>query len=251
MNITTKPDKLTAARTDITPGYMSGFGNSFETEALPGALPMGRNSPQRCALRSLCRAACPARHLLHHAAVMSAHGCIASGLRCGTPVASPKADAESVAHRAVRLRPICRSHSCAGIRRRSRKTDMTFLQGVQTITTAGDAGTQAGMAAHVYLVTASMVDQHFYNADGEMMFVACSKARCASSRNSESSTWRSPAEIVGHSARRQIPHRIDGRSGARLSVRELRRRVHAAGARADRRELSGQCARFSYANRGL
>ena len=30
-------------------GYMSGFGNSFETEALPGALPVGRNSPQRCA----------------------------------------------------------------------------------------------------------------------------------------------------------------------------------------------------------
>src|ERR1051326_7242663 len=29
------------------PRYMSGFGNSFETEALPGALPIGRNSPQR------------------------------------------------------------------------------------------------------------------------------------------------------------------------------------------------------------
>jgi homogentisate 1,2-dioxygenase len=27
---------------------MSGFGNSFETEALPGALPVGRNSPQKC-----------------------------------------------------------------------------------------------------------------------------------------------------------------------------------------------------------
>jgi len=27
--------------------YMSGFGNSFETEALAGALPIGRNSPQR------------------------------------------------------------------------------------------------------------------------------------------------------------------------------------------------------------
>ena len=27
--------------------YMSGFGNSFETEALPGALPVGRNSPQK------------------------------------------------------------------------------------------------------------------------------------------------------------------------------------------------------------
>ena len=29
-------------------GYMSGFGNGFETEALPGALPVGRNSPQKC-----------------------------------------------------------------------------------------------------------------------------------------------------------------------------------------------------------
>src|SRR5881227_1112467 len=27
--------------------YMSGFGNSFETEALSGALPIGRNSPQK------------------------------------------------------------------------------------------------------------------------------------------------------------------------------------------------------------
>jgi homogentisate 1,2-dioxygenase len=30
------------------PGYQSGFGNEFATEALPGALPVGRNSPQRC-----------------------------------------------------------------------------------------------------------------------------------------------------------------------------------------------------------
>src|SRR6059036_763151 len=28
--------------------YMSGFANEFATEALPGALPVGRNSPQRC-----------------------------------------------------------------------------------------------------------------------------------------------------------------------------------------------------------
>jgi homogentisate 1,2-dioxygenase len=28
---------------------MSGFGNGFETEALAGALPIDRNSPQRCA----------------------------------------------------------------------------------------------------------------------------------------------------------------------------------------------------------
>src|SRR3546814_12361713 len=28
--------------------YLSGFGNEFASEALPGALPVGQNSPQRC-----------------------------------------------------------------------------------------------------------------------------------------------------------------------------------------------------------
>ena len=30
--------------------YMPGFGNDFETEALPGALPQGMNSPQKGAI---------------------------------------------------------------------------------------------------------------------------------------------------------------------------------------------------------
>jgi homogentisate 1,2-dioxygenase len=32
---------------DLKLSYMSGFGNEFATEALPGALPVGRNSPQK------------------------------------------------------------------------------------------------------------------------------------------------------------------------------------------------------------
>jgi homogentisate 1,2-dioxygenase len=28
--------------------YQSGFGNDFESEALPGALPIGQNTPQKC-----------------------------------------------------------------------------------------------------------------------------------------------------------------------------------------------------------
>src|SRR5215471_10434650 len=49
MNVNTSPDIASRTSSNITPGYMSGFGNSFATEALPGALPQGRNSPQRCA----------------------------------------------------------------------------------------------------------------------------------------------------------------------------------------------------------
>src|SRR5205823_12691143 len=49
MNINTAADAISGRSANVTPGYMSGFGNGFETEALPGALPIGRNSPQRCA----------------------------------------------------------------------------------------------------------------------------------------------------------------------------------------------------------
>ena len=48
--MTQKPPQVTSRpEWGLTPGYMSGFGNGFETEALPGALPIGRNSPQKCA----------------------------------------------------------------------------------------------------------------------------------------------------------------------------------------------------------
>ena len=49
MNEQALPEGVVQAASNIgvTEGYMPGFGNDFETEALPGALPVGRNSPQR------------------------------------------------------------------------------------------------------------------------------------------------------------------------------------------------------------
>ena len=38
MNINTSPDQIIRSSAQVTPGYMSGFGNSFETEALPGRI---------------------------------------------------------------------------------------------------------------------------------------------------------------------------------------------------------------------
>ncbi|RVI11048.1 homogentisate 1,2-dioxygenase, partial [Sinorhizobium meliloti] len=48
---------------------------------------------------------------------------------------------------------------------------LDFLQGIRTMTTAGDALTQAGMAAHAYAFNADMVDDYFFNADGELLIV--------------------------------------------------------------------------------
>jgi homogentisate 1,2-dioxygenase len=40
--------------------YMSGFGNEFATELLPGVLPKGQNSPQIVSRRSACAKAASA-----------------------------------------------------------------------------------------------------------------------------------------------------------------------------------------------
>ncbi len=155
----------------ITAGlrYLSGFGNGFETEALPGALPVGRNSPQRCA-----------------------YGLYAEQLS-GSPFTAPRARNER--SWLYRIRPTVahwgKFHPRdAGLWRTAPAVDMVmppsplrwdplplpegkvaFPDGMMTITTAGDAAAQTGMAIHVYALSASMTDEVFYNADAEMLFV--------------------------------------------------------------------------------
>ena len=46
------PDSMIPSEAESQTGqastaYLSGFGNEFATEAVPGALPVGQNSPQR------------------------------------------------------------------------------------------------------------------------------------------------------------------------------------------------------------
>jgi homogentisate 1,2-dioxygenase len=150
-------------------GYMSGFGNGFETEALPGALPVGQNSPQKCP-----------------------YGLYAEQIS-GSPFTAPRATNERTW--LYRIRPTV-AHwgqfrkADSGLWRTAPSAEvevpiaplrwdpipipsekLSFVEGLRTITTAGDAGAHAGMGAHVYLVTRSMEREYFYNADGEMLFV--------------------------------------------------------------------------------
>lgn len=150
--------------------YMPGFGNDFETEALVGALPQGRNSPQKCA-----------------------YGLYAEQLS-GTPFTAPRGQNER--SWCYRIQPSVKHTSHFS------KTDMpywksapniipdlislgqyrwdpiahgaeslTFISGMRTISTAGDVNTQTGMASHVYLATASMENEYFYSADSELLVV--------------------------------------------------------------------------------
>ena len=153
-----------------TLAYMTGFGNDFETEALPGALPQGQNSPQRCP-----------------------YGLYAEQLS-GSPFTAPRGSNErswlyrirpSVRHMGTyhpfdlplwRSAPLHKDASLPLGQRRWAPHPMptaptTFLQGMRTITTAGDVASQNGMASHVYLANAPMKDEYFFDADGELLLV--------------------------------------------------------------------------------
>jgi homogentisate 1,2-dioxygenase len=156
----------------MTPRYMSGFGNSFETEALPGALPIGRNSPQKVN-----------------------YGLYAEQLS-GSPFTAPQATNQrswlyrirpTVKHSArymrvdkglLRTAPAARDESELPIGQLRWNPlpipdrPLTFVTGLHTMTTAGDSDTQVGMAAHVALITRAMEREYFFNADGEMLVVA-------------------------------------------------------------------------------
>ena len=78
MNRPTFPHSFVQAPSNdgITEGYMPGFGNDFETEALPGALPQGQNSPQKCNYGLYANNFLEQRSQ-HPAIKMNAHGVIA------------------------------------------------------------------------------------------------------------------------------------------------------------------------------
>lgn len=160
----------TATGQGVTPGYMPGFGNDFETEALPGALPQGRNSPQKCSYglygeqlsgtaftapshqneRTWCYRIRPSvKHTSRFEKIDMPYWCSA-----------PCQEPDIISLGQYRWNPI--EHS---------DESLTWVTGMRTMTTAGDVNTQVGMASHVYLVTDSMVDEYFYSADSELLIV--------------------------------------------------------------------------------
>ncbi|MDO6727957.1 MAG: homogentisate 1,2-dioxygenase [Cognatishimia sp.] len=154
----------------ITPGYMPGFGNDFETEALPGALPVGMNSPQKCAYglygEQLSGTAFTApshqneRSWCYRIRPSVKH--IGRFEKIEVPMwkSAPNVIEDITSLGQYRWNPI--PHA---------KEGATWITGMHTMTTAGDVYTQVGMASHVYMVTESMVDEYFFSADSELLVV--------------------------------------------------------------------------------
>jgi homogentisate 1,2-dioxygenase len=148
--------------------YQPGFGNECSTEALPGALPIGRNSPQQ-----------------------APYGLYAEQLS-GTPFTAPRGENRrtwcyrirpSVVHEPFRQIPngMLRSTPFDEVPTTPSQlrwnplpfpaTPADFVDGIVTMAGNGDATMHSGVAIHLYAANASMTDRFFYDADGELLIV--------------------------------------------------------------------------------
>ncbi len=159
---------MDGAATSTTHAYQSGIGNYFSTEALPGALPKGQNSPQK-----------------------TPYGLYAEGIS-GSAFTVPREESRQTW--CYRIRPTAKHppyRSLENSRWETRPaaggaTDPNqmrwnpltipdaptdLIDGIVTYGNCGDAYTQSGIGIHLYAANASMTDRFFHNADGELLFV--------------------------------------------------------------------------------
>jgi homogentisate 1,2-dioxygenase len=162
-------ERQRAARDSKTAlAYQTGFANHFATEARAGALPVGRNSPQK-----------------------PPFGLYAEQIS-GTAFTAPRAENRrtwtyrtrpSVVHRPYARIDNGRLHSAPFNEVEATPSQLRwspfpipqqptdFVEGIVTVGGNGDAAQQVGIAAHVYAANRSMTDRYFYNADGELLLV--------------------------------------------------------------------------------
>ena len=167
----TRPQVLNAADRVVADegATLSGFANHFATEAVPGALPVGRNSPQKVPYgfyaELLSGAAFTApratnrRTWFYRLRPSASHPPFTPYTgrtrMCSAPIIEPPASPNR-----LRWDPL-------GLP--TEPTD--FVEGLTTYGATGDASAGVGVGVHLYVANKSMIDRVFMNADGELLIV--------------------------------------------------------------------------------
>jgi homogentisate 1,2-dioxygenase len=148
--------------------YQTGFGNQFATEAIAGALPQGRNSPQKpphglyAELLSGTAFTAPRHQNLRTWLYRRRPSVVVGGYE---PYAQPlcktgAADGVAMPPNPLRWHPVAIPAE-----------PLDFVDGLRTVVVNGDADAQMGVAVHLALVNRSMTDRAFVDADGELLLV--------------------------------------------------------------------------------
>ncbi|MFE0105040.1 homogentisate 1,2-dioxygenase [Streptomyces sp. NPDC059009] len=162
--VSTDQSRKTAAALE----YLSGFGNEHGSEAVPGALPHGRNSPQRAPLglyaEQLSGSAFTEPRAYNRRSWL---------YRIRPSAAHPKF--ERTDNGAIRTAPFTESVPDPNRLRWNPLPEPApgtdWLAGLWTLGGNGDATQRTGMAVHLYHANSPMTDRVFSDADGELLIV--------------------------------------------------------------------------------
>ncbi|MGW3654501.1 homogentisate 1,2-dioxygenase [Streptomyces sp. NPDC005151] len=157
-----------ARKTAEALAHSAGFGNEHSSEAVPGALPHGRNSPQRAPLGLY------AEQLSGSAFTEPrAHNRRSWLYRIRPSAAHPPF--VRIDNGAVRTAPFTESVPDPNRLRWDPLPDPApgtdFLAGLWTLGGNGDATQRTGMAVHLYHANTAMTDRVFSDSDGELLIV--------------------------------------------------------------------------------
>lgn len=147
-------------------GYQCGFGNDFATEALPGALPRGQNSPQHCpyslyAEQFTGSAFTAPRHSNRRSWLYRIRPAVTHGpFRRLEHEFSGSPDDVPLSPNQLRWDPLPLPTA---------PTD--FISGLVPVAGTGSPDGQSGCGIYLYAANRSMQHRYFYSADGELLIV--------------------------------------------------------------------------------
>ncbi len=150
--------------------YLSGFGNEFATEAVAGALPEGRNSPQQAPLglyaeqisgTAFTQPRAVNRRTWAYRILPSAKHPVFRRIGNKSLRSTPFDEIEPDPNR-LRWDPLPLPRE---------DTPADFIDGLYTVAGNGDVRTRSGMAVHLYAANRDMRDRYFVDSDGELLFV--------------------------------------------------------------------------------
>ena len=148
--------------------YQTGFGGHFETEAVPGALPKGRNSPQKPAFGLY------AEQLSGSAFTAPRHDNRRSWLYRMRPTADHRPFQRYAGNPLFGLGTTLGSVPPNRLRwdpPADLPADADFVDGLVTMLTNRDPAELTGVAVHLYRAAHSMKDRLFFNSDGELLII--------------------------------------------------------------------------------
>jgi homogentisate 1,2-dioxygenase len=143
--------------------YMAGFGNYFETEAIPGSLPRGQNSPQVCAYglyaEQLSGSAFTAPKGSNYKVWMyRIRPSVVQG--AFTPLETGLNHDLTIDPNPMRWKPF-----------EIKDARMDFVSGLRLICGCGSAASRNGLSIYVYTANANMGNRVMYNSDGDFLIV--------------------------------------------------------------------------------